>query len=96
LDLKQYVFSKISLEQKLIPTLSTILAVALVTINPHMVVIQVHVGQNLIDDVLLDKGSRTNIIIEDLRKWLGLPFPKPIPYMFQMVDQSLTKPMGII
>jgi hypothetical protein len=27
---------------------------------------------------------------------LGLPFPKPIPYMFQMVDQSLTKPMGII
>jgi hypothetical protein len=27
---------------------------------------------------------------------LGLPFPKPAPYMLQMVNQSLMKPMGII
>jgi hypothetical protein len=46
--------------------------------------------------MLLNKGSRTNIITKDLKKWLGLPFPKLIPYMLQMVDQSLMKPMGII
>jgi hypothetical protein len=50
----------------------------------------------MVDDVLLDGSSRANIIIEDLRKWLGLVFPKPIPYMFQIVDQSVTKRMGII
>jgi hypothetical protein len=45
----------------------------------------------MVDDVLLNGISRANIITEDLRKWLGLIFPKPIPYMFQMVDQSVTK-----
>jgi hypothetical protein len=50
--------------------------VALVAIDLHMAVIQVHVGQNLVDDVLLDEGSGANIITEDLRKWLGLPSPK--------------------
>jgi hypothetical protein len=50
--------------------------VTLVAIDLHMAVIQVRVGQNLVDDVLLDEGSGANIIIEDLRKWLGLPSPK--------------------
>jgi hypothetical protein len=45
-----------------------------------MVIIEVHVGQNLVDDVLLDKGFGTNIITKDLKKRLGLPFPKPAPY----------------
>jgi hypothetical protein len=33
-----------------------------------MVVISMHVGKNIVEDVLLDGGSSVNIIIEDLRK----------------------------
>jgi len=69
---------------------------ASIAIDFHMGVIQVHVKRNLVDDVLLDEGSSANIIIEDLQKWLGLPSPKPVPYMFRMANQSLTKPIGII
>ncbi len=69
---------------------------ALIAINPHMAVIQIHIGQNLVDDVLLGGGSRANIITEDLKKRLGLPFPKPIPYMLWMAYQSLMKPILII
>jgi len=81
LNLKPYVFSKLFLEQKSIPTLPLLLAMTLVAINPHMTIIQIHIGQNLVDDVLLSEGFGANIIIEDLRKQLGLPFPKPVPYM---------------
>jgi hypothetical protein len=35
-----------------------------IVIENHMVVIQVQIGKNTIDDVLLDGGSRVNIIIE--------------------------------
>ncbi len=67
-----------------------------VNIDPHMAVIQVHVGQNLVDDVLLDGGFGANIITKDLRKQLKLLLPKPIPYMFWMADQNLMKPVRII
>lgn len=55
---------------------------ALVAIDLHMAVIQVHVGQNLVDDVLLDESSSAKIIIEDLRKKLVLPSPK----LVELVD----------
>ncbi len=42
--------------------------VGLVAIDPHMVVIPIHVGKNLVEDVLLDGGSSVNIITEDLRE----------------------------
>jgi len=80
----------------LVPSLPSILVMASIAIDFHMGVIQVHVKRNLVDDVLLDEGSSANIIIEDLQKWLGLPSPKPVPYMFRMANQSLTKPIGII
>jgi len=54
---------------------------ASIAINPHMTVIQVNVGQNLVDDVLLDGGSGANIIAEDLRRRFELPSLKPTPYM---------------
>jgi hypothetical protein len=38
-----------------------------VTINNHMATIQVQIGRNTIDDVLVDGGSGVNIIIEKLR-----------------------------
>jgi hypothetical protein len=51
-----------------------------------MVVIQVHIGKNIIEDVLLDEGSRINIIIEQLRLRLGLPKPKLAPYNLEMAN----------
>ncbi len=42
--------------------------VGLVSINPHMAVISVHVGKNIVEDVLLDGELGVNIITKDLRK----------------------------
>ncbi len=49
-------------------------------IDNHMVVIQVQIGRNTIDDVLLDGGFGVNIITKQSRARLGLPKPKPIFY----------------
>jgi hypothetical protein len=40
-----------------------------------MGVIQVHVGKNTIEDVILGGGSKVNIIIKQLCGKLGLPKP---------------------
>jgi hypothetical protein len=42
-------------------------AYAIVAIDHQMVVIQVQVGKNFIDDVLIDGGSKINIITENLK-----------------------------
>ncbi len=55
----------------------------------HMVVIQVHVGKNSVDDVLLDGGSIMNIIIKDLRMKLGLPISRLVFYTLEMAKQTL-------
>jgi hypothetical protein len=61
---------------------STILdfSITIVVIDNHMVVIQVQIGRNTIDNVLLDGGYRVNIIAKQSKARLGLPKPKPIPY----------------
>jgi hypothetical protein len=51
-----------------------------------MVVIQVQIGKNTIEDVLLDGGSRVNIVTEQLRLRLGLPKPKLAPHNLRMAD----------
>jgi hypothetical protein len=51
-----------------------------------MAIILVHVGKNILENVLLDGWLGINIIIKDLRKKLGLPFLKLAPYTFRMVD----------
>ncbi len=61
-----------------------------------MVVIQVQVGNNIVEDVLIDGGVSVNIIIENLITKLGLPKLKLAPYHLKMVDQNMTKPLGII
>jgi hypothetical protein len=61
-----------------------------------MVVIQVQIRNNTIKDVLLDGRSRVDIIIKQLRLKLGLPTLKPTPYNLKMVNQTATKPMGLI
>lgn len=61
-----------------------------------MVVIQVQTCINTIDDVLLDGGSKVNIIIEKSKARLGLPKPKLAPYNLQMANQTTIKPIGLI
>jgi hypothetical protein len=74
-------------------------------INPHMVVVQVQVGDNIVEDILLDGGSNVNIMMKELWKMLGLPNSKPTPCTLWMVDKpspnrldlskiSKSKPMG--
>ncbi len=46
--------------------------------------------------MLLDGGFGINIITKQLKLRLGLPKPKPAPYNLKMVDQTTTKPMGLI
>jgi hypothetical protein len=61
-----------------------------------MAIIQVQEGKNIIDDVLLDGGSKVNIIIEQLRVKLGLPKPKLAPYNLWIANQTTTKLVGLI
>jgi hypothetical protein len=49
-----------------------------------------------LEDVFLDDGCGINIITKQLKLRLGLPKPKPIPYSLRMVNQTSTKPMGLI
>jgi hypothetical protein len=67
-----------------------------VVIDFHMAVISVHVGKNIMEDVLLDGGLGVNIIIEDLRKKIGLPILKLAPYTLRMTNQTLTKLVWLI
>ncbi len=46
--------------------------------------------------MLLNGSFGVNIIIEQLKLRLGLPKPKLTPYNMRMVDQTTTKPVGLI
>jgi len=46
--------------------------------------------------VLLDGGSRVNIITEQLKLRLGLPKPKLAPYNLRKANQTTTKQVGLI
>jgi hypothetical protein len=61
-----------------------------------MTIIQVYIRKNTIEDVLLDGHFGVNIIAERLKLRLGLPKPKLAPYNLRMVDQTTTKPVGLI
>ncbi len=58
--------------------------------------IYVQVRKNLIEVLLLDGGSRINIIMKKRRVQLGLWKPKPTPYNLHMANQTITKPLGLI
>ncbi len=45
---------------------------------------------------MINEGASVNIIIENLRKKLGLPKPRLVPYHLKMVDQSMARPLEII
>jgi hypothetical protein len=44
----------------------------------------------------LDQGSGVNIIIEELKAWLGLLKPKHAPYNLSMANQTTTKLVGLV
>jgi tetrahydromethanopterin S-methyltransferase subunit G len=67
-----------------------------IKVDNQMEVIQVQVGKNIIKDVLIDGGTSVNVIIKNLRTKLCLTKPRPTPYHLRMVDQNMTKPLGII
>jgi hypothetical protein len=64
--------------------------------NNHMIVIQVQIGKKIIKNVLLNGRSNINIITDELRLKLRLPKSKPAPYNLKMLDQTITKLMGLI
>jgi hypothetical protein len=69
-DLKQYlVFRMLPSGQPTHPQAPSF-DVRLIIINLHMAIILVHVGKNIVEDVLLDGGLGVNIITKDLRKKL--------------------------
>jgi hypothetical protein len=51
-----------------------------------ILVVQVQVGNFDVKDALLDKGSSVNIILESLRKKLGLRKPQPTSFVVRKVD----------
>ncbi len=60
--------------------------VASIAINLQMAVIQVQVGKNFIEYVLLKGGSKINIIMEKLRVQLGVLKLNPSPYNLHMAN----------
>jgi hypothetical protein len=80
LDLKQYIVAKLAPRIRTITLSKLNSVIASMAIDPHMVVIQVQVGKNIIKDVLLDGKSGMNIMMEEQWKQLGLPNPKPTSY----------------
>jgi hypothetical protein len=61
-----------------------------------MAVIQIQVGKNIVEDVLLNGRTSVNIITKNLITKLGLPKVKLAPYHLITVDQSMTRPLRII
>ena len=66
-----------------------------IAVDRQMPVIQLQIGRNLVDNVLLDGGSGVNIMSEDLRRKLGLPKSNPLPYNLRMADSSGFQPVGL-
>jgi hypothetical protein len=67
-----------------------------IEVNNQMAVIQVQVRKNIVENVLIDGGPSVNIVTKNLITKLNLPKPRPTPYHFKMVDQSMTKLLRII
>jgi hypothetical protein len=75
------------------PTLAVHLVVA---IDHHMPIISTKIGNHQLHDVLLDGGSRVNVITETERRKLGLLTPTPAPFKLRMADSSLVQPLGLL
>lgn len=70
--------------EKIVPYVVPKITTTTIVIDNHMVVIQLHIGKTIVKDVLLDGGSKVNIITKQLRLKLGLSKLKPAPYNMRM------------
>ncbi len=52
--------------------------------------------KKIIDDVIIDGGSRINIIIENLKVQLIMLKLNPMPYNLHLAYQTIAKPLGLI
>jgi hypothetical protein len=91
-NIKQNIFKPIKPIQLVQPEPTCVIVV----INHQMVVIQVQVGKNFIDDVLIDGGFGVNVIKENLKIQLSLSKPNPSPYNLHMAYQTIAKPLGLM
>jgi len=64
--------------------------------NIEMLVITARIKHYTIYNVLLDRGSRVNIITEELCQKLGYRKLKLTPFTIKMADQRKVTPLGII
>ncbi len=68
----------------------------IIEVDNQMAIIQIQVGRNIVEDVLLDGGASVNIIIKNFKIKLGLPKPRLAPYHLRKTNQNMTIPLGII
>jgi len=96
--IKQYIFKSVKVTRSVQhePFQAEPTCVTITIDHQKMVVIQVQVGKNFIDDVLINGGSRVNIITKNVRIQLGLSKPNLVPYNLCMANQTITKPLGLI
>jgi hypothetical protein len=64
--------------------------------NEIMPIVQVSIGKYEIMDVVLDGGSKVNIIFEHLWRKLGLKRPQSMPFMEKMANQRKIQTIGLI
>jgi hypothetical protein len=70
LNIKCHIFNSIPSKLALLESI-----VASIAIDHQMAVIQVQLGKNFIEDILIDGGFRINVITKKLRVQLGLSNP---------------------
>jgi hypothetical protein len=51
--------------------------ITFIEVDKQMAIIQIQVGKNIVEDVLLDGRASVNIIIENLITKIGLPKLRP-------------------
>jgi hypothetical protein len=72
------------------------LVVAYVLIDHQMVIIDVQIYKHIVENVLLNRRSGMNIIIEKLKAYLGLLKRQLAPYNLWMIDQMIIKLLQLI
>ncbi len=72
------------------------LGTTFIKVDNQMAIIQVQVGKNIVEHVLINGRTNVNIITENIITKLGLPKPRLAPYHHKMVDQNMTKLLGIM
>ncbi len=108
-DLKKYMWHKLKLGNtnittKMIskPIVATLIEThyeintIVIVIDNQMAIIQVQIKKNIIEDVLLAKGTNVSIITKNLRKKLGLPKPRLTQYHLKMANLNTATPLRII